>query len=48
MDLSESQANLAEGDKKAFESSDPRKNFNYPLVKVNILISTKFLSYYNC
>ena len=35
MEASESTSNLAEGKaEKTSESSDPRKNFNYPLVKV--------------
>ncbi|ORX46631.1 dynein light chain 4, axonemal-like protein [Piromyces finnis] len=34
MDPSESTSNLAEGKgEKASETADPRKNFNYPLVK---------------
>ncbi len=35
MDAAESTSNLAEGkSEKTSETSDPRKNFNYPLVKV--------------
>jgi len=39
MEASESNSNLAEGKgEKTSEVADPRKNFNYPLVKVSILI----------